>query len=94
MIADFQIEDKGGKPRYLQETFLVANTQFEVILGIPFLKIRNTDMSFGKGTLMWKFYTIIKALLTTKQVQLVDPKEFIIAALDADSKTFVVHMAI
>ena len=61
---------------------------------MPFLKISNTDVLFGEGTLTWKSYTNNKALLTTKQVQLVDPKEFIIAVLDADSETFVVYVPI
>ena len=59
-----------------------------------FLKISNADIAFGKRTLTWKSYTTNKALLITKQVQLVDPKKFVIAALDADSKTFFVYVAI
>ena len=51
VIADFQVEDKANRPRFFQETFLVANTKFEVILGMLFLKISNTDMSFGEKTL-------------------------------------------
>ena len=51
VIADFQVEDKSGRPRFFQETFLVADTKFEVILGIPFLKLSNADVSFGEGTL-------------------------------------------
>ena len=51
-------------------------------------------MSFDKKTLMWRFYTANETLSTTKQVQIVDPKEFIIIALDVDNKTFVVHVAI
>ena len=94
VIADFQVEDKGGRPRFFQETFLVADTKFEVVLGMPFLKISNADIAFGEGTLMWRSCTTNEALPTTKQVQLVDPKEFVIAALDADSETFVVHVAI
>ena len=43
---------------------------------------------------MWKFYTTNKALITTKQIQLVDLKEFVIAVLDADSKIFVMHVTI
>ena len=72
----------------------MADTKFEVILGMLFLKISNTDISFGKGTLTWRTYTINKALPTTKQVQIVDLKEFVIAVLDVDSETFVVHVAI
>ena len=51
IIADFQVEDKGGRPRLFQETFLVADTKFEVILRMPFLKISNVNMAFGKKTL-------------------------------------------
>ena len=94
VIADFQIEDKGGRPKFFQETFLEADTKFEVILGMPFLKLSNVDVSFGEETFTWKFYTTNKALSTTKQVQLIDLKEFVIAALDADSKTFIMHVAI
>ena len=94
VIADFQVEDKGGRPRFFQETFLVADTKFEVILEMLFLKISNADVAFGERTLTWKFYTTNKALPTTEQVQLVDPKKFVIAALDTDNETFVVHVAI
>ena len=51
MIADFQVEDKGGRPRFFQETFLVADIKFKIILGMPFLKFSNADVSFGEGTL-------------------------------------------
>ena len=51
VIADFQVEDKDGRSRFFQETFLVADTKFEVILGMPFLKLSNADVSFGEGTL-------------------------------------------
>ena len=68
VITDFQVEDKSGRPRFFQETFLVADTKFEVVLGILFLKISNANVVFGDVTLMWKFYTTNKALPTTKRV--------------------------
>ena len=71
----------------------MANTKFEVILGMLFLKISNADVSLGKGTLTWKTYTTNEALPTTERVQIIDKKDFVIAALDADSETFVVHVA-
>ena len=58
----------------------MADTKFEVVLGMLFLKISNANVAFGKGTLTWKSYITKEALPTTKQVQLVDPKEFDIAA--------------
>ena len=72
----------------------MANTKFELILEILFLKINNADILFGKKILTWKSYTINKALPTIKQVQIIDLKEFIIAALNTDSKTFMLYIAI
>ena len=94
VIADFQVEDKGDRPKYFQEIFLMANTKFEMVLGIPFLKISNNNIAFGKETLTWKSYTTSKALPTIERVWQVNPKEFVRAALDADSKTFIMHVAI
>ena len=51
VIADFQIEDKSNRPRFFQKTFLVADTKFEMVLGMPFLKSCNADIAFDKGTL-------------------------------------------
>ena len=51
VIADFQVEDKGGRPRFFQKIFSVTDTQFEVILKMLFLKISNRNMSFDKKTL-------------------------------------------
>ena len=93
VIADFQVEDKANRPKFFQETFLVADTQFEVILGMSFLKISNADMSFSERTLTWKTYITNEALPTTEQIQIINKKDFIIAALDADNETFVVHVA-
>ena len=59
-----------------------------------FLNISNANISFGKKTLIWKSYTTNKILLAIEQVQLINPKEFVIIALDVNSKTFIVHVAI
>ena len=64
VIADFKVEKKANKPRFLQKIFLIADTKFEVILRMYFLKISNTDMSFSEKTLTWKTYTTSKTLLT------------------------------
>ena len=94
VIADFQVKDKVTKPRFFQETFLVADTKFEVILGMSFLKISNVNVLFGEKTLMWRTYITNKALPTTEQVQIVNLKEFVLVELDVNTKTFVVYVAI
>ena len=51
-------------------------------------------MSFGKKILIWRTHTINKVLLTTKQVQIINKKNFVIAALDTNSNTFMIYMVI
>ena len=46
----------------------MANTKFEVILGMLFLKLSNANVSFNEKTLTWRTYTTNKALSTIKQV--------------------------
>ena len=68
VIANFQVKDKVGRPMFFQKTLLMADTKFEVVLGMLFLKISNADMSFGERILMWKSYTTNKTSSTTKRV--------------------------
>ena len=65
IIADLKIEDKAGRSRCFQKTFLVADTKYGAILRMPFLKISNANMIFGKGMLMLNTYTANKALFNT-----------------------------
>ena len=72
----------------------MANTKFEVILGMLFLKLSNADMSFSKETLAWRTYITNEALPIIEQVQIINKKNFVIAALDANSEMFIVHVVI
>ena len=69
----------------------MADAKFELILRKFFLKISNTDISYGERIFTWKSYTTNKDLPTTKHI---DKKDFIIATFDANSKTFVMYVAI
>ena len=51
VIAGFQIQDKLGRARFFQETFLVVDTSMEVVFGIPFLTLSNADIGLQKGNL-------------------------------------------
>ena len=94
VIADFQVENKVSRPKFLKETFLVANIKFEMIWEIFFLKLNNVNMSFNEKTLTLRSYTTNEAFFTTKPVWIIDITNFVIAALDANNKTFAVYMAI
>ena len=60
---------------------------------MPFLTFSNADVQFIEKELIWRFYITAKALPTTKRIELIDKKEFAKAALDRNSKTFVIHVA-
>ena len=90
VIAAFQVEDKLGRAWFFQESFLLAETSMEMVLRMPFLTLSNANIQFVEKELTWRSYTAIEALPTTKRVELIDKKEFAQAALDEESKTFVV----
>ena len=93
VLADFQVEDKLKRARFLQETFLLANIDAEIVLSMPFLIFRNVDVQFVEKKLTWRSYNTAEALPTTKRVELINKKKFAKAALDENSETFVVHVA-
>ena len=64
-----------------------------MVLEIFFLTLSSADVSFSKRELTWRSYTIVKPLPITKQVKLIDKKEFAKAVLDVESKTFVMHIS-
>ena len=92
VLASFQVEDKFGRARFFQKTFLLANISAEIVLGMPFLTLSNADVQFVEKKLTWRSYTTAEALLTSKRVELINRKEFAKAALDEKSKTFVVYV--
>ena len=94
VIANFQMKDKVDILQYFQKIFLIANTKFEITLGMFFLKLSNTNMSFSKIILIQKTYTINKTLPIIKQVQIIDKKDFIITVLNTNSKILMVYIII
>ena len=42
--------------------------------------------------LVWRTYTAAETLLMTRRVEIIDKKEFAVAALNADDQAFVVHV--
>ena len=51
VLASFQVEDKLGKIRFFQKTFLLADISTEVVLGMPFLTLSNADVQFAEKKL-------------------------------------------
>ena len=72
VITGFQVQDKSERARFLQKTFLVVDTSIKVVLRISFLTLSNADICFFDRELTWKTYSAVKALPTTKRVQIID----------------------
>lgn len=58
------------------------------------MKLGNTVILINKKTLIWRSYIIDKILLFTRQVRIIDKTNFAKAALDANSKIFIMYIAI
>ena len=93
VIARFSIQDKTGKIRFFDESFLLADTSIELVLRMPFLTLSNTNIQFEIESFTWRPYSTAEALPSARQVELIDKHEFAKAALDENSETFVVHIA-
>ena len=44
VITRFSIQDKLGRARFFEKTFLLADTSMEVVLGMLFLTLSNADI--------------------------------------------------
>lgn len=86
--ATFSVEDKHGRTRWFEETFLIADVSHDIVLGMPFLKLADPNIRFAKSTLLWRDYTAETALPTERRLELVDPEVFTEDALDKKSFVF------
>ena len=51
VLASFQVENKLGRTWFFQETFLLADINTELVLGMPFLTFSNANIQFVKKKL-------------------------------------------
>lgn len=52
----------------------------------------NANISFSEQRLIWRFYIIGKILPITKQIKIIDKKEFAITVLDKNVEVFVMYI--
>ena len=58
-----------------------------------FLTFSRADIWFAERGFVSKIYTAVEALLIIKRVEIIDKMKSIVAALNADDESFVVHVA-
>lgn len=68
----------------------------ELILEMLFLSLNNANVEFAKKPkkFIWRSYDLAKVLLTTRKVEIINKKEFVRAALNENSETFVMNFVV
>ena len=59
-----------------------------------FLILSSANVNFLGWELRWRTYTTKETFLTTRRVELIGKKEFVAAAFDPESETFIVYIAL
>ena len=84
--------DKANWVKFFEETFLIANINLEVVLGMLFFTLSGADVDFSVWRLRWRTYTTKEVISTTRRIELVGKKEFPVVALDAEHEIYVIHV--
>lgn len=92
LLVGFSVQNKLKKIQFFEETFMLADTNMEVILGMSFLIFSNANMQLVKKELIWRSYTITGVLSTTKRVELIDKSKFAAITINKNSQTYIVHV--
>ena len=58
-----------------------------------FLTFSRADIRFAEQKLVWRTYTAAETLPTTRRVEIIDKREFVATALNADNEIFMVYVA-
>ena len=71
-----------------------VDPNIDVFYEMFFLSLTNTEVQFDIRNLTWRIYSTTKALLITRQVELIDKYKFPKANLDKNSETFIIHVPV
>ena len=66
VVSIFSILDKDGRKRFFEESLLLADVKPDIVFGMPFLTMSNTDIDFQARNLQWRSYTTGDILPTTR----------------------------
>ena len=92
-MADCSVKDKLERVCFFQETFLLTYIGLKMVPDMSFLTLSRIDIRFAEREFVWKTYIAAEALPTTWKMKIIYKKKFAAAALNADNKIFVMHVA-
>ncbi len=93
VVSTFLVLDKDGKEMFFEESLLLADVSPNIVLGITFLTMSNADVDFQARDLQWRSYSTGEVLPTTRQVELIEKKEFAAIAFNPEHEALVVYIA-
>ena len=93
VVAAFLVTDQIDRIRFFEETFVVTNISPDLVFGMSFFILSGADINFLKKNLWWRFYTIKKAFLIAKRIEVVEKRELAVVVLDLGYEIFVVYIA-
>ena len=92
VIVEHLVKNKLEKVWFFQKAFLLANISLEIVLRIHFLSLSKANIRFTEQKLVLRIYIAAETLSMIKRVKIINKWEFAVAALNADDKTFMVHV--
>lgn len=84
------MDDREKRSRLFEKIFLLADISMDIALSMSSLTLSNVKINFIGWHIYWQTYTVTKILLRTRQVELIEKKEF---AADSEDEVFEVHVA-
>ena len=93
VISDYSVKNRLKRVRFFPETYLLANISLKVVLEMLFLIFGKTKIRFAEQELVWRTYIDIETLPTTRSVEIFNKREFAVAALKTNNKTFIMYIA-
>lgn len=91
-LAGFFLQNYLRRIWFFNKTFLLVNTNIEVVLRMFFILLNNRDFQFDIRKFIWRSYTTIEVIPTTSWVELIDKREFAKVALDKNLKTVIIYI--
>ena len=93
VVSTFSVLDKDEKKRFFKVSFLLANVNPDIVLGILFFIMSNANIDFQAQDLQWRSYITEDVFLITRQVELTKKKKFLATAFNSEHKAFIVYVA-
>lgn len=92
IIADCLVNNKLKRVQFFLEIFLLANICINVVLRISFLNFKMANIQFIEQKLIWSTYKTTMALSKRRQVNIINKRKFVKAAINVNNKIFIIYI--